>query len=161
MAYPLAGHRWSALILVLAASVALATEWTSRAPAVSRAAANRTAPAEIDTFLAPLSHDRGKSVWDGQLKSDPLAIRRPSAGPQAVARPGGVPTVSSGNRGRRLTAILIISDDRSVAVIDEAVVSVGDRLADGARVDAIRSDRVSVVERNGQKRVLTLTAGRQ
>jgi hypothetical protein len=60
-----------------------------------------------------------------------------------------------------LTAILIVSEDRSVAVIDDAVVSVGDKLADGARVDAIRSDRVSVVERNGQKRVLTLTAGRQ
>ena len=146
------------MILVLAASVALAAEWASRAPAATRVA---SAPAEIDTFLAPLRVDRGKSGWDGRLKADPLAIGRPSEGPQAVARPSGVSTVSSGNRGRRLTAILIISDDRSVAVIDEAVVSVGDKLADGARVDAIRSDRVSVVERNGQKRVLTLTAGKQ
>jgi hypothetical protein len=149
------------VILALAASAGLVAEWASRAPGGTRATATRSAPADIDTFLAPYRVDRSKTGWDGRLSADPLAARRPSVGGEAVARPSGVPTVSSGNRGRRLTAILIISDDRSVAVIDDAVVGVGDKLADGSRVDAIQSDRVSVVERNGQKRVLTLTAGRQ
>jgi hypothetical protein len=58
-----------------------------------------------------------------------------------------------------LTAILI-ADDRPVAVLDEMVVSVGDRLPDGARVDAIRSDGVWVVERSGRRRLLTLTPAR-
>ena len=146
--------------MVLAASVALAAELISRAPPSGMSVA-RGAPVDLDTFLAPLRNTPGRTGYDGRLKTDPLADRRPPTGSGAVAPRGGVPTVSSsGRRGRKLTAILI-ADDRSVAVIDEVVVSVGDRLPDGARVDAIRSDRVSVVERNGQRRVLTLTTGRQ
>jgi aminoglycoside phosphotransferase (APT) family kinase protein len=57
-----------------------------------------------------------------------------------------------------LTAILI-ADDRPVAVIDGSVVKVGDTLPDGARITAIRSDRVAVMERNGQHRVLTISPG--
>jgi hypothetical protein len=160
MAYPLAGHRWSVVTLLLAATVALAAEWISRAPSAG-VSATRGAPPDIDTFLAMQHSAPGKPGYVGRLESDPLADRRPPAVVGTVAPRGGVPTVSSsGRRGRRLTAILI-SDDRSVAVIDEMVVSVGDKLPDGARVDAIRSDRVSVVERNGQRRVLTLTTGRQ
>jgi hypothetical protein len=48
-----------------------------------------------------------------------------------------------------------------VAVVDEVVVNIGDQLADGARVVGIQSDRVEIVEKNGQRRVLTLRAGRQ
>lgn len=144
---------------MLAAVAALATELISRAPLP--AATTRGAPADLDTFLAPLRYGPGKSPFDGRVKSDPLAERRPLPAGGTVAPRGGVSTVSSsGRRGRRLTAILI-ADQRSVAVIDDAVVSVGDRLPDGAHVEAIRSDHVSVVERNGQRRVLTLTAGRQ
>jgi len=147
-------------VAVLAATIALVGEWIARAPGAGPSA-TQGAPAAIDTFLAPLRHQLSKSGYDGRLRADPLADRRPSAGGAAVAPRGGVPTVSSSGRsGRRLTAILI-ADDRSVAVIDEVVVSVGDRLPDGSRVEAIRSDRVTVVERNGQRRVLTLTAGRQ
>ena len=145
---------------VLAATIALVGEWIARAPGAGTSV-TQGAPAAIDTFLAPLRHELSKSGYDGRLRVDPLADRRPSAGGAAVAPRGGVPTVSSSGRsGRRLTAILI-ADDRSVAVIDDAVVSIGDRLPDGARVDAIQSDRVSVVDRNGRRRVLTLTTGRQ
>jgi hypothetical protein len=55
-----------------------------------------------------------------------------------------------------LTAILI-SDQRRVAVIDEATVGVGDVLRDGARISAIQADRVWVVQKNGQWRMLTLS----
>jgi hypothetical protein len=54
-----------------------------------------------------------------------------------------------------LTAILI-ADDRRVAVIDDATVSVGDVLSDGSRVSSIQPNRVFVVEKNGRWRTLTL-----
>lgn len=146
--------------MVLAASAALAAESISRVP-LSAKPVTVGLPADIDELLAAQATERGPLPGEVRLRSDPLADRRATVAPGTVAPRGGVSTVSSsGRRGRRLTAILI-SDDRSVAVIDEAVVLVGDRLPDGSLVAEIRSDRVSVVERNGQRRVLTLTSGRQ
>lgn len=55
-----------------------------------------------------------------------------------------------------LTAILV-SDDRRVAVIDDAAVSVGDVLPDGARVSAIQPSKVFVVDSKGRFHTLTLT----
>ena len=55
-----------------------------------------------------------------------------------------------------LTAILV-SDDRRVAVIDDAAVSVGDVLPDGARVSAIQPSKVFVVDNKGRFHTLTLT----
>jgi len=160
MEYPLVGLRSSAVVLVLAATAALAAESLSRVP-LSAKPVTGGLPVDIDELLAPLGADRTPQANEIHLRSDPLGAQRSAAASGTVAPRSGVPTVSSsGRRGRRLTAILI-SDDRSVAVIDEAVVLVGDRLPDGARVAEIRSDRVSVVEPNGQKRVLTLTLGRQ
>jgi Flp pilus assembly protein CpaB len=113
----------------------------------------------MDSLLSPLRYSQGRAGYNSRLRGDPLGGKR-TPQPQTVAPRAGVSTVNSAvRRGRSLTAILI-SDQRSVAVIDEAVVGVGDRLPDGARVDAIQSDRVVVVERNGQRRVLTLTTGR-
>jgi len=157
MAYPLTGHRWSVATLVLAVTLALAAEWIARAPST---AATPGAPADLDTFLTALRQPAGKSGYSGRLGSDPLGARQAPAAGGTVAPPGGVSTVSSSGRRGRLTAILI-ADDRSVAVIDEQAVSVGDRLPDGSRVEAIRTDRVSILDRNGQRRTLTLTPGRQ
>ncbi len=152
------------MTLVLAGSVALAAEFFATGPATPRTSTSATTIAsdDIDGFLAPLRHERGLQQFDGLLASDPLADdRAPRDTVRAVARAGGAPTVSpSGRRARRLTAILI-ADNRPVAVLDEVVVGVGDRLADGARIDAIRSDGVWIVERNGQRRMLTLAPGRQ
>jgi hypothetical protein len=75
----------------------------------------------------------------------------------AVAPTASGPTVpSSSGDGRHLTAILV-ADERRVAVIDDAAVSVGDVLKDGARVSAIQPDRVWVVEKDGRWLMLTLT----
>jgi len=147
------------MVLVLAAAFALAAELIAR-DTTPKTAVTRSAPADLDSFLAPVRATTGRSAYGGSLGSDPLTGRPSSIGPGTVAPRAGVPTVSSsGRRGRRLTAILTV-DQRSIAVIDEVIVSVGDRLPDGARVDAIQNDRVTVVEKNGQRRVLTLTTGR-
>ena len=144
-------------MVALAVAAALAVELLGRAPAPG--ASTAAAPASLDSLMAPVRAAPGKAGFDGRLPSDPLTPRQAGSPTVAVAPRGGVSTVSSSGRGgRRLTAILTV-DDRSIAVIDEAIVKVGDRLPDGARVDAIQADRVTVVEQNGRRRVLTLTRG--
>jgi hypothetical protein len=54
-----------------------------------------------------------------------------------------------------------VADDKPVAVIDGALVNVGDVLPDGGRIASIRGDRVAISERNGQMRVLTIASGRR
>lgn len=148
--------------MVLAAAVALAADRAAADPTGQRgAAASQGAPADIDGFLAPIRRGIAATRADVRVERDPLSNRVTRGATRAVAPSGGGSTVqSSGRSGRRLTAILMIADDRQVAVLDEAVVSVGDRLPDGARVDAIRSDRVWLVEPNGRRQMLTLTPGR-
>jgi hypothetical protein len=146
------------VVLAVTALAALAAESVVRATPAGTAASSG-APTDMDSLLSPLQASQGAAGYSSRLRVDPLGASRPAQS-QTVAPRAGVSTVNSaGRRGRSLTAILI-SDQRSVAVIDEAVVGVGDRLPDGARVDAIQSDRVVVVDRNGQRRVLTLTTGR-
>jgi hypothetical protein len=56
---------------------------------------------------------------------------------------------------QRLTAILL-ADNRRMAVIDDAAVGVGDVLRDGSRVSSIQTNRVWLVDRTGQFRMLSL-----
>ncbi|HEX7939074.1 MAG TPA: hypothetical protein VF483_08770, partial [Gemmatimonadaceae bacterium] len=124
--------------MVLAAIAALAAESVSR---ITLAAGSATAgvPSDLDGLLTPSRAAVVPPVATVRVATDPLGNRQPVIAPGTVAPRGGVPTViSSVRRGRRLTAILI-ADGRSVAVIDDAVVSVGDRLPDGARIEEIRS----------------------
>jgi hypothetical protein len=119
------------------------------------------APEDLDGFLAPLEPEGDIPTLEGRIASDPLAGgSRPRESVRAVAQARRVPTVSaSWHRGRRLTAILI-TDGRRVALLDEVIVRDGDRLPDGARIAAIRSDGVLVVESSGRRQLLTLTPAR-
>jgi hypothetical protein len=114
---------------------------------------------DADSFAAPLGVDYTIPDFVDNLRIDPLEGRSASASTPAIASSRGNPTVSTPTAGRRLTAVLV-ADDRPVAVIDDEVVEVGGRLKDGARISAIRGDRVWVVEKDGKWRVLTLAAGR-
>jgi len=112
---------------------------------------------DISGFVRRVDTDTAASRSTVSVGLDPFAgdARRTR---EAVASGSTAPTVRTASADRVLTAILI-SDDRRVAVIDDAAVSVGDVLRDGARVSAIQPDRVMVVEKNGQWRTLTLKAG--
>lgn len=92
------------------------------------------------------------------LEYDPLAANADATTNVAVAPTGDSPTVRAAAAGRQLTAVLI-ADERRVAVIDDAVVSVGDVLRDGSRVSAIQPDGVWIIEKNGKWRLLTLSRG--
>lgn len=111
---------------------------------------------DIGGFMAPLQSGAESPVPGALLRNDPLAA---GAVDLPVAQGPRAPTVNA-RAGRQLTAILI-ADDRPVAVIDGALVNVGDVLPDGGRVASIRGDRVAISERNGQMRVLTIAAGRR
>ena len=112
---------------------------------------------DIGNFVARGAPDSVSSGFYQSVTVDPFEKGRTSVEPSGVASAATVPTVpSSSAGGTRLTAILV-ADDRRVAVIDDATVSVGDVLPDGARVSAIQPDRVWVVDRNGRWRMLTLT----
>lgn len=159
MAQHLSRHLWNAAILGASALVALAANRVAAAPA--RTGAPTTAEvaglADIGNFVGRGMSD---SVGRGGYQSvtvDPFENRPSSVAQSGVASPAAAPTVpSSSAGGSRLTAILV-ADDRRVAVIDDATVSVGDVLPDGARVSAIQPDRVWVVDKNGRWRMLTLT----
>jgi hypothetical protein len=156
MAHHNSGHLWSALILAAAATLALAAE---RFAADPRGATTRVATpdaGDIGGFVVAGGADVATPVFVDHLHADPLEPRSPVR-TATIASQQGAPTVSSSpSAGRRLTAILV-ADNRPVAVVDNQVVQVGDQLKDGARVSAIRDDRVWLVEKDGKWRVLTLT----
>ena len=159
MAHPLSGHLWNAAILVVSASVALAAERIAMVAPRSAATGSLDASSlgDVADFVAPVRADLVLPRFRMNVQFDPFdnslaAVRQSDVAPQAS--PGTVPSSSAPRRG--LTAILI-ADERRVAVIDDAAVSVGDVLRNGARVAAIQPDRVFVVEKNGRFRTLTLT----
>src|SRR6266513_2303748 len=152
----LSEHLWNAAMFVVAALVALAADRVAASShPIAPGSLDVGALREIADFVAPVRPDSGMPRYRADTHSDPLDSR--VAEPHAdVASQAGIPAVRAVPAPNRLTAILV-SDERRVAVIDEAMVSVGDVLSDGARVTAIQRDRVFVIEKNGHWRTLTLT----
>jgi hypothetical protein len=155
---PISGHLWSVALLVAGTVVALAAErLSSGARAPIAGGASLAALGDIGGFMTPLQSGSDLSVSSALLHSDPFDAGARAAFP--VAQGPRTPTVRA-RAGRQLTAILV-ADDRPVAVIDGALVNVGDVLPDGGRVASIRGDRVAISERNGQMHVLTIASGRR
>lgn len=155
---PISGHLWSVALLLAGTAVALAAERLSaRARSPMAASASLAALGDISGFVTPVAGDVQVQGAGSQLRVDPFgeaAFQRIPVAPGSRA-----PTVNA-RGGRQLTAILI-ADDRPVAVIDGALVNVGDVLPDGGRIASIRSDRVAIAERNGQMRVIMIPTGRR
>lgn len=59
-------------------------------------------------------------------------------------------------RERYVVTAILISKDRRVAVIDDALISVGSVLPGGIRVIAIENDHVEIVGPGGTRRMLTI-----
>ncbi len=145
-------------LLLAGTVVALAAErLSSGARAPLSGGASVAALGDIGGFMAPLQTGSDASVSAAPLHTDPFDAGARSG--FAVAQGTRTPTVNA-RAGRQLTAILI-ADDRPVAVIDGALVNVGDVLPDGGRVASNRDGRVAISERNGQMRVLTIAPGRR
>lgn len=157
MAQYLSRHLWNAAIFVASASVALAAERLAASPARPRAGSDTVALPDLGSFVGRGGTDYVMPGFQASVSVDPFDSRPQAALQSGVASTGGSSTVpSSLAAGRRLTAILV-ADERRVAVIDDATVSVGDVLPDGARVSAIQPDRVWVVEKDGRWQMLSLT----
>jgi hypothetical protein len=150
------------VLLLAAAAIALAADRLSAAPEPPPVGAPSASP-EISPFVAPLRTDSGLPSFQRIVVADPFERYARRAAQPTVASDDATPTVPSApsltarpQGGRQLTAILI-ADERRVAVIDDATVKVGDVLRDGARISAIQTDRVWVVDRDGRWQMLTLT----
>jgi hypothetical protein len=59
-------------------------------------------------------------------------------------------------RDRYVVTAILISRDKRVAVINDALVSVGSILPGGVRVTAIENDHVEIVGRSGTRRMLAI-----
>jgi len=154
---PLSGHLWSAALLLAAGAIALAADRLSAVPPALTFRAY--ALGDIQAFLAPVAGTPTGLRPGARLDRDPLesALEIVQSG---VASDSPAPTVNVARPGQQLTAILI-ADDTPVAVIDGEVVNLGDVLPNGARVAAIRQDRVTLIEKGGRTRVLTLSPERE
>lgn len=152
-------HLWNAALLLASAAIALAASRLSAAPERGPAAAISASP-EISPFVASVDVAPAMPTFGRTVTVDPFDRDAGKPAQAGVASGEPTPTVRTASgmplSGRRLTAILI-ADERRVAVIDEATVTIGDVLRDGSRVSAIQPDRVWVVEKNGRWQVLTLT----
>jgi hypothetical protein len=139
---------------VIAAVVALAADRLARAGA--GAGAVRPTAEDLARFVVPVTADPVATRPRVSVGADPFE----SAADVAAAIDSANVASSVAPRTRpRLTAILT-ADNSRVAVIDDATVAVGDHLRDGSRVTAIHADRVWLVARDGQWRVLSLTPSR-
>lgn len=74
----------------------------------------------------------------------------------ALTDTAGAVTVVPKVRDRYVVTAILISRDRRVAVIDEALVSVGSILPGGVRVTAIETDHVEIVAPSGTRRMLAI-----
>jgi hypothetical protein len=152
--HPVSGHLLNATALALAAVVALAVDRYSAGSATI--ARPQEGLSDLAEFLGASPRESAISRREVTLRVDPFD----RDGANSVASPRNASTVSgSAGPARQLTAILV-ANNRPVAVIDDEVVGVGAQLRDGARVSRIQSDRVFLIEKNGQWRTLTLAAGR-
>lgn len=83
-------------------------------------------------------------LYDPFASPDFVPVEAPVSGP--------VPQV----RDRYVVTAILISQDRRVAVVDDALVRVGSVLPGGVRVTAIESDHVEIVGPTGTRRMLTI-----
>jgi hypothetical protein len=151
--HPVSGHLLNAAALALAASVALAVDRYSIGPA-----ANPRGLDGLSDVAEFVGASRAGSVARREvtLPVDPFE----RGGANSVASPRNASTVSGGAASTRQLTAILVANNKPVAVIDDEVVGVGDLLKSGARVSRIQSDRVFLIEKNGQWRTLTLAAGR-
>lgn len=161
MAHQLSGHLWNAAILALSVAIAVAAERLTSSPQPAIAGGTRgagLAGTDISDLVAPIGFDSMVPAFRMPVRIDPFGAGT-RVGESAVAYMPGSRTVrtSSANGGGRVLTAILVSDDRRVAVIDDAAVSVGDVLPDGARVSAIQPSKVFVVDSKGRFQTLTLT----
>jgi hypothetical protein len=72
-----------------------------------------------------------------------------------LPRPAGVPV------RRWVLSAIMITESRRVAVVNDSLVSVGERVGGGATVIAIEPDRVILLESGGARRELRMQSGSQ
>jgi hypothetical protein len=155
MAQHLSQHLWSVAILVGSASLALVAERIAiPGKTATQGGLDVGGLAGIEQYVSRVPSDSVPLTSYASISLDPFDSHAAFIPRLSVASRRPTPTVPS-SRADRLSAILV-ADNRRIAVIDDATVTVGDVLGDGTRVSSIQPDRVWLVERTGRWRMLTL-----
>lgn len=153
MTYPLSAHLRSAGILILAAAVAVAADRFAGTAGRTASTVRRGGAEDLGRFVTPFVAAGDTAALAVAVGVDPFD---PGAAPLPTFEAESPSTAQPAQPARqRLTAILA-ADNRRMAVIDDATVGVGDVLRDGSRVSSIQANRVWLVERSGQFRMLSL-----
>ncbi len=151
----LAAETWIAVIAGLAA-VGLVLASSVLVPEPPRRMALPTAGelVELERYLTPTAVDADvraavpqRVEIDGNPFRGPEPVRAPAAsGPRPAAEAAPRWTV---------TAILV-AGERRIAIVNDRMVRAGDRLEDGARVEAVERDHVVLITPGGERRRLDL-----
>lgn len=145
-----------------------ASRWSAALQARPVASLGEVAGGEALAVLAPYRVPLGDSLAravllasaaESPMTADPFAVLQPvtvadesAMGDFAVAEAAAAPEAPA---SLAVSAILV-ANGRRVAVVNEAIVTIGDRLPGGARVSAIERDHVVVSAPDGSRRTLSI-----
>ena len=149
------GFRAEGWLLIMAALVAIglvaaSTLWVPEPP---RQMALPTASdlVEMERYLTPVATDETRIGVPPRVAVDgsPFGVPR-AADPTQGQRPAAAPAP------RWTVTAIMIAGERRIAIVNDRMVRPGDRLADGARIEAVERDHVVLITPSGQRRRLEL-----
>jgi len=154
-------HFWTGITLVVLAIIAV-TAWRSLRMSPRVVAPTASPVADLEPLLPYAAPPADTARVAALTPTAPAAARDPFVveAPPAVAlqsgRPADQPHVET--NAPTVSAVLI-TQFRRAAVINDVLVDLGGRLADGARLTAVERDHVVLTDANGVRRTLTLSDG--
>jgi hypothetical protein len=167
MPKPAADRRRVSLVALAILAMALAALALRTVNEAAAAVAKPLPTADLESltaFLAPLPDstslaDPGRGTMVGDR--DPFASTTPAPG-GAVSR-AGVPVSGPKTEGSQqwVVSSILFEESRRSAIVNDAWVSVGDPLGNGARVTAIERKYVIVTDANGNRHIVSIQGGAQ
>jgi hypothetical protein len=116
----------------------------------------------LSKYLAPLASPASTS---SDMVEPPIGVQRdPFAAPvaevvAAPARSDSAPVVVAPAAGTWTVNAVLITDSYRAAIINDALVTLGNKLSDGARLTAVERDHVVLMDAQGTKRIITVRDG--
>ena len=149
------GFRVEGWLLVMAALVAIglvaaSTLWVPEPP---RRMALPTASelVELERYLTPVTTDETRVGVPPRVTVESSPFGTPVA-----AEAGPMPGPATEPAPRWTVTAIMIAGARRIAIVNDRMVRPGDRLEDGARIEAVERDHVVLITPSGQRRRLEL-----
>jgi hypothetical protein len=154
-------HFWTGVTLVVLAIIGV-TAWRSLRASPRSVAPAASPVADLEPLIPYAAPPADTARIAALTPPAPGVSRDPfvSEAPVAVAVQSGQPVEQprAQTNAPTLNAVLI-TQSRRAAVINDVLVELGSRLADGTRLTAVERDHVVLTDANGVRRTLTLSDG--